>query len=217
MTRMPTHDTRDGVTLFYQDWDGAKPVLFAHSWALSSRMWQYQMVALHDRGARCIAYDRRGHGRSDQPGSGYDFDRLADDLAEIIERLDLRGLTLVGHSMGCSEITRYLVRRGDERVERVAFVSPVGPFPTRTPDNPNGVDPAMIAASRASWKQDFPAWMDANADAYIARGLAGDDVSPGLVEWTKNDMLSASLLALVECHRAIADTDQRAELEKIAV
>src|SRR5690349_1442790 len=98
---MPFIQTRDHTNLFYKDWGTGKPVIFVSSWALSSAMWEYQMLPLSEQGLRCIAYDRRGHGRSDEPGRGYDFDTLADDLAEVINQLDLNEVTLVGHSMGC--------------------------------------------------------------------------------------------------------------------
>src|SRR5215510_2460875 len=97
--RTPFIVTRDGASLFYKDWGAGKPVVFVHSWALNSDMWQYQMIHLADQGLRCVAHDRRGHGRSSDPGQGYDYDTLADDLAAVIEGLDLREITLVGHSM----------------------------------------------------------------------------------------------------------------------
>jgi non-heme chloroperoxidase len=211
------HETSDHTTLYYQDWGKGEPVVFLSAWALSSRMWQYQMIAMVDRGLRCIAYDRRGHGRSDQPGKGYDYDTLADDLAGLVDMLDLRGLTLVGHSMADGEIIRYLTRHGDERVARVALVCPFGRFPLRADDNPEGFDPADIDMVRASWKRDFTAWMDAGVDGYVGAGLPGCNVSTGLIEWTKWDMLGTSLLALIECNRAGVETDRRMEMTKVAV
>lgn len=214
---MPAHTTIDGTTLHYQDWGDGPPVVFLGSWALSSKMWQHQRIALVERGLRGIAYDRRGHGRSDQPGYGYDYDTLADDLAGLVEALDLHGVTLVGHSMAGGEIVRYLTRHGHDRVARIALVSPFGPFPLRTDDNPNGVDGATFEAVRESWKRDFPAWMDANADAYVGKGLPGCDVSDGLVAWTKQDMLQTSLLAILECNRTGVETDLRIEMTKVSV
>ena len=214
---MPYYETPDRVRLHYQDWGDGEPVVFVSSWALSSRMWQYQMINLIEHGLRCIAYDRRGHGRSDDPGHGYDYDTLADDLAGLIDTLNLSGVTLVGHSMGGGEIVRYLTRHGDARIARVALVAPAGPFPLRTEDNPNGFDPALVAAVRAGWKRDFPAWMDAGQDGFVGRGLPGCHVSAGLIEWTRHDMLQASLLALIECNRAAVETDLRSEMTKIAV
>ena len=118
----PYVETADRTTLFYKDWGTGKPVLFIHGWALNCDMWQYQMIHLASQGVRCLAYDCRGHGRSSDPGRGYDFDSLADDLASFIEQLDLRDLVLVGHSMGAAEIARYLSRHGSARVARALFL-----------------------------------------------------------------------------------------------
>ena len=101
----------DGANLYWREWGRGVPVLFVHSWCMNSQMWDYQFAALGHRGMRCIAYDRRGHGRSDQPPTGYDYDTLADDMASVIEALELHDLTLVGHSMGAAEIVRYLSRQ----------------------------------------------------------------------------------------------------------
>src|SRR5471032_331792 len=113
--------TDDGVDLYYRDWGDGAPVLFVASCSMPSDMWQYQMLALSQRGLRCVAFDRRGHGRSTDPGRGYDFDTLADDLAAVIEALYLRRVTLVGHSMGCNEIVLYPSRHGSARVARIAL------------------------------------------------------------------------------------------------
>ena len=104
--------TADGVNLFYRDWGQGEPVVFVAGWSLPSDSWNYQMLALSEQGLRCVAFDRRGHGRSSDPGRGYDFDTLADDLAAVLDVLDLRGVTLVGHSMASGEIVRYLTRHG---------------------------------------------------------------------------------------------------------
>src|SRR5437868_5900352 len=113
----------DGTRIFYQDWGSGDPVVFTHSWLLDSNAWEYQFHALVEAGLRCIGLDRRGHGRSDVPGTGYDYDTLADDLAGLLEHLDLRGATMVGHSMGGGEIVRYVTRHGRQRVARVALVA----------------------------------------------------------------------------------------------
>jgi non-heme chloroperoxidase len=112
--------TKDGTSLFYRDWGTGKPIVFVASWVMPSESWSYQMVALAEQGFRCIAYDRRGHGRSSDPGRGYDFDTLADDLAAVLDGLDLHDVTLVGFSMGGAEIIRYVTRHGTARVGRLA-------------------------------------------------------------------------------------------------
>lgn len=155
---MPYCETGDGTRLFSTDWGAGPPVVFLHSWAFSADMGEYQTMYLVARGLRCIAYDRRGHGRSDQPGYGYDYDTRADDLAALLAHLDLRGVTLVGHSMGGAEIVRYLSRHGDDRIARVALVSAVLPFLLRTADTLDGGDRGVFDAARAAMRSDFPRW-----------------------------------------------------------
>jgi non-heme chloroperoxidase len=135
---MPFIDTRDRTRLFYTEGGTGSPVVLVASAWLSSRMWELQMADLVDRGLRCIAYDRRGHGRSDWPWNGCDYDTLADDLAALLEHLDLRDATLVGHSTGGGEVIRYVTRHGAHRVRRIALVSATAPFPMLTAENPTG-------------------------------------------------------------------------------
>jgi non-heme chloroperoxidase len=122
-------ELRDGTALFYRDWGTGRPVLFVHGAGIDSDLWMHQMGAFVSAGFRCIAFDRRGHGRSGDPGRGSDCDTLADDLAAIITTLDLQGVAIIGHSMGCGEIVRYLTRQGAGRVSRVALVGPMLPSP----------------------------------------------------------------------------------------
>ncbi|NUB11461.1 alpha/beta fold hydrolase [Azospirillum brasilense] len=205
--------TEDGVALFYRDWGLGKPVVFLSSWSLNSDSWAYQMLALAERGYRCIAYDRRGHGRSSDPGTGFDFDRLADDLATLLDTLDLNGVTLVGHSMSCGEIVRYLSRHGDRRVSRTVLVGTVTPTLSRTDDNPDGIDPAVFETFRSNCLlRDFPKWLEDNIRPFMAA-----DSSPGMMAWVKSMALQASLKALLDCHRATTSTDFRRELQDITV
>src|SRR5581483_815183 len=125
-------------------------------WCLNSAAWDYQTNYLCENGLRCVAYDRRGHGRSSQPGQGYDFDTLSDDLAAVVEQLDLHDITLVGHSMGAGEVVRYLSRHGQSRVNRVVLVAPITPFLMKTPDNPDAIDRAVFERARAALSRDFP-------------------------------------------------------------
>jgi pimeloyl-ACP methyl ester carboxylesterase len=132
----PTADfiqTEDGTRLAYKDWGDGKPVVFLHAWALPSQMWDYQLVPLCEQGLRCIAYDRRGHGRSSLPGTGYDADTLADDLAAVLEELDRHDVSLVGHSFASGEIVRYMTRHGPARIARIVLVAPAAtPFKLKT-------------------------------------------------------------------------------------
>jgi non-heme chloroperoxidase len=209
--------TRDNVTLFYHDWGAGEPVVFCAAWALSSVAWQYQMISIVDSGRRAVAFDRRGHGRSDDPGRGYDFDTLADDLATVIEHLDLRGVTLVAHSMGSGEAVRYLTRHGDDRVDRLVLLAPTTPFLLKTPDNPDGVDGSLFAARRDEYRRDFAQWIVENEGPYVGDGLPGCWVSPLLREQTKADMLTTTLQAAIDFQRSGAETDFRDELAKLRV
>jgi pimeloyl-ACP methyl ester carboxylesterase len=210
--RAPFIETHDGARLFYKEWGTGQPILFVHSWAVNGDLWQYQMIHLADQGMRCIAYDQRGHGRSIDPGSGYEYDTLSDDLAAVIEQLDLRGVTLVGHSMGCGTITRYLTRRGASRVKRAVLVSPTLPFLLKTENNPQGVDKMAFERLRAGWRKDFPKWVGENARPFFTA-----ETSDGMVQWGISMVLQASLKALIDCNRADVETDFRDELPRLAV
>jgi non-heme chloroperoxidase len=211
----PTPDTirtADGASLYVRSWGTGAPVLFLHSWTMSGDMWRYQMAHLADRGARCIAFDRRGHGRSSDPGQGYDYDTLADDIAAVIEALDLTGVTLVGHSMGCGEAVRYLNRHGAARVKKIVMLAPTTPFLLKTDDNPHGIDGAMFEAVRGLWRTDFDQWMDDNAAAFFT-----PETSPAAVRWVMSMTHAVSLRAAIACNVAVAETDFREELQAIEV
>ncbi len=214
---MPHFDTTDGVTLFYRDWGTGPPAVLVPSWSLSSLMWQYQMAYLDDHGVRCVAYDRRGHGRSDDPGCGFDYDTLADDLAALIEHLHLQEVTLVGHSMGGAEIVRYLTRHGAGRVARIALVAAALPFMLRTEDNPEGMEPSDAEAARDAWRRDLPLGLAEIAPPFFGDGVAGCSVSPELQEWLLDDAGRSSLKAVLDCSRAITATDFRQEMPAISV
>ena len=214
---MPFVETRDHTSLFYQDWGTGEPVLFVHGWCLGADMWEYQMAPLADEGLRCVAYDVRGCGRSDRPGSGYDFDTLADDLATVIEHLDLRGATLVGHSMGGAQVVRYLARHGADRVARVALVSMIPPFSPKTADNPDGVDEGVLAGMVAALYNDRARWAADIAPSWFGDGLPGVSVSPELLDWGVGLFLDASLRAAVELQRASFVTDLRPDARAVAV
>lgn len=200
----------DGTTLFVREWGRGKPMVFLHSWALESLMWRHQFVELGAKGIRCVAFDRRGHGRSDAPASGYDLDTLADDVAAVLSALDLRGVTLVGHSMGGGEVVRYLARHGSARIAKVALISSSTPFLTKTPDNPYGAPPEYFAALRAEWAADFPKWIEENKRPFFL-----PDTSPATMDWMVRMMASAYLPAALACNEAFAATDLRKDLATI--
>ena len=137
---MSTFVTRDGTSIYFKDWGSGKPVLFSHGWPLDADMWEYQMEYLSSRGFRTLAFDRRGFGRSDQPWTGNDYDTFADDIAQLIEHLDLKDVTLVGFSMGGGDVSRYIARHGSERVAGLVLLGAVTPVFGKRDDNPDGVD-----------------------------------------------------------------------------
>ena len=209
----PFVETRDGTQLFYRDWGSGAPLVFMSGWALTSDCWGYQMAPLSDSGLRCIAYDRRGHGRSSDPGRGYESDTLADDLAAVLDALDLKKVTLVTHSMAGGEAVRYLSRHGSQRVARLALISATLPFLMKTADNPDGIDPAVFENARRNvLLRDFPQALRDNMRPF---GLA--ETSEAMLDWIAGLMLRCSMQALVECNRALTSTDFRPELAKIEV
>lgn len=210
----PFLEMGDGASLFYLDWGSGTPVVFTHAWALNADLWEYPMVALTERGLRCVAYDRRGHGRSRDLGRGYDFDTLADDLARVLDALDLRDVTLVGHSMGCGEIARYLSRHGAERIARAVLVSTVTPLLVKTPDHPDGADPGVYEGIIAALKADRPATF-AGGVAQFAGPSSG--VSPQLSDWIVQQFLRSSPKAAIECTRALARADFRGDLAAFTI
>jgi pimeloyl-ACP methyl ester carboxylesterase len=216
MTRheLPRSSVRasDGTRLFVREWGSGQPILFVHSWALSSEMWARQFVTLGAQGFRCIAYDRRGHGRSDAPPHGYDMDTLADDLAQVIEGLELSDLLLVGHSMGAAEIVRYLATRGSERISRVALFAPATPFMLQTDDNPLGLPLEAVEAIRAHCEADFPGFVEANKRPFFAQ-----DTSLELMDWLARMMMSTPLPVALATQRSSTEADLRADLRSISV
>jgi len=208
--------TPDGVHLFYRDWPGsqpqARPVLFVGGWSMASNSWGYQMMALQRRGLRCIAFDRRGHGRSSDPGGGYDFDTLAGDIAAVVEALDLHGVVLVGHSMGCNEIVRYLSRFGSGRVARIALLGPMTPGVTLSQTNPEGVDPALLEQFRSlQLLRDYPLWIEENIEPFVPGASATTKA------WLATMALDNSLQALHDCHAAVQGADMADELRALDV
>src|SRR5262245_2306963 len=213
-TRGPFIETRDRQQLFCKDWGSGAPVVFLAAWALPSDMWDYQMVPLSEQGLRCIAYDRRGHGRSSHAGVGYDYDTLADDLAAVLDAFDLQQVTLVGMSRAGGEMVRYLTRHGDRRIARLVFVATdATPFRLQTVDNPGGipVDRAEFFR-RQMLLRDYPNWMEENRQPFFV-----PETSRQMQEWVRDMMLRTSMKALVECNRSMTSTDFRPELPQITV
>ncbi|MDZ4370858.1 MAG: alpha/beta hydrolase [Phenylobacterium sp.] len=200
----------DGTRLFHRDWGEGQPVVFASSWALSSEMWAYQVADLSERGFRCIAFDRRGHGRSDDPGRGYDMDTLADDLAAVVDTLNLKDVILVGHSMGGAEVIRYLGRHGTAKVRKVALVAAVAPYVVQTPDNPFGAPMAFHEATLTQYAADFPKWAMDNQAAFFT-----PETSPAMKGWLTDQLLATPVPVAIAAFRALIGQDLRPDLARI--
>ncbi|HEX3590409.1 MAG TPA: alpha/beta hydrolase [Pseudonocardiaceae bacterium] len=214
---MPYFPSHDDTRLFFTDWGdrAAPPVLFAHAWGLDSGMWGAQVAALVDAGYRCVTYDRRGHGRSDVPGHGYDLDTLADDLGALVAHLDLSDVLLVAHSMGTAEVVRHLARHGTGHARGVLLSGAVTPMAVRTDDNPHGVDEAVFAAARDAMRADIGAWVDATSSReYFGTNR---DVSASLTEWARRRIVDTPLHVLVTTQREFTRADQRAELAALSL
>jgi len=202
--------TRDGTNLFIRDWGEGRPVIFVASWALASTMWAYQVAHLSDQGMRCVALDRRGHGRSDLARSGFDMDTFADDLAAVVERLGGKDVALVGHSMGCAEIIHYLDRHGSGRVGKVALLAPAAPYLVRTADNPYGAPQAYHDANLAAQARDFPGWIEANKKPFFT-----PDTSPAMMDWLCDEMRATPTPVAIATFRAVLAKDLRPALGRI--
>ena len=205
----PAHITAyDGTQLFVRRWGQGQPIVFTHSWALDSTMWGRLFLDLAEHGFECIGFDRRGHGRSDAPASGYDMDTLADDLAAVIGHR--RDVILVGHSMGAAEILRYAARHGTVRVAKIVLVAPVAPFLLKTADNAFGAPEAFYEGIRAEWRRDFPKWIEANKAPFFT-----PETSVETMDWMKGMMLNTWLPAAIACNRALIGTGLRPALAKV--
>ncbi len=219
---MPYIRTRDDVGLFYKDWSlngagGAKPVVFIHGWPLNADMWEYQMAPMTRQGLRCIAYDRRGFGRSEQPAGGYDYDTFADDLKALLDELDLHDVTLVGFSMGGGEIARYLSRHGAARIGKAALVASVVPLLLKTPDHPDGADRSVFDQMVAGVEADRPYFLATFAKGFYGVGILTSPVSAEVLEWNQWMALQASPIATVDCIRAFSETDFRPDLAAFTI
>ncbi len=212
-----TITTRDGTRIYYKDWGSGQPVVFSHGWPLSADAWEDQMFYLASQGYRCIAHDRRGHGRSSQPWGGNDLDTYADDLAELTEKLDLKNAIHVGHSTGGGEVVRYIARHGSKRVAKAVLIDAIPPLMVKAPNNPGGLPMevfdqlrAGILADRSQFFKDFtlPFYGYNRADAKISEGVQNSF-------W--HQAMMAGLPACYFCVKAFSETDQYEDLKKIDV
>jgi non-heme chloroperoxidase len=214
---MATITTKDGTELYYRDWGKGQPVVFSHGWPLTGDAFEDQMFFLASRGYRCIAHDRRGHGRSSQPWQGNDLDTYADDLAALVERLDLRDAVHVGHSTGGGEVARYIGRHGTRHVAKAALIGAIPPLMLKTPGNPGGLPIEVFDLLRAAVVADRSQfWKDLSTQFY-GYNREGAKISEGVREsfWLQGMM--AGFPAAYFCIKAFSETDTTDDLKKIDV
>lgn len=212
---MPYLQMKDGTEIYYNDWGTGKPVVLIHGWPLSGAMWEHQATFLASSGYRVIAYDRRGFGKSSQPFGGHEYDTLADDLAQLMEGLNLTGATLVGFSMGGGEVVRYLSRYGSARVAKAVLVSSVAPFMLKTDDNPDGTPESVFDDFHKNLLKDRFAFLNDFGPKFYGRTLVNHSVSEAVLNWTFGLAAVASPKATMDDVRAFSSTDFRAEMKGI--
>ena len=212
---MPAITTKDGTEIYYKDWGAGQPIVFSHGWPLSADAWEDQMIFLAARGYRCIAHDRRGHGRSSQPWNGNDMDTYADDLAEIVQKLDLKDAVHVGHSTGGGEVARYIGRHGTKRVAKTVLIGAVPPLMLRMAANPGGLPIDVFDGIRKGVLSDRSQFFKDLTMPFYGYNRPGAKVSEGVREsfWLQGMM--AGMPASYFCIKAFSETDQTDDLKKI--
>ncbi|MGW1673162.1 alpha/beta fold hydrolase [Streptomyces sp. NPDC002324] len=215
---MPHVTARDGARIFYKDWGTGRPVVLSHGWPLNSDSWEAQQLFLASNGFRAIAHDRRGHGRSSQTWHGNEMNTYADDLATLIDTLDLRDATLVGFSTGGGEVARYIGRHGTGRIAQLVLVSAVPPFMLKTDDNPGGLPIEVFDAIRAGSLADRSQLYHDLADGpFFGHNRPGSDVSQGIRDAFWLQSMQAGHRGAYECVAAFSATDFRADLDAFDV
>jgi non-heme chloroperoxidase len=215
---MSTITTKDGTQIYYKDWGTGQPVLFSHGWPLSADSWESQMVFIASNGYRCIAHDRRGHGRSSQPWSGNEMDTYADDLAELIETLHLKGAVLIGFSAGGGEVARYIGRHGTKRVAKAALISAVPPLMLKTAANPDGLPIKVFDGIRLGSIADRSQfYMDLASGPFFGANRPGAKVSQGMIDSFWLQGMQAGHKNTFDCIKAFSETDFTEDLKKFDV
>jgi non-heme chloroperoxidase len=214
---MSTITTKDGTEIYYKDWGEGPAVTFSHGWPLSSDMWDGQMLFLAQNGFRAIAHDRRGHGRSSEASTGNDMNGYADDLAAVIEALDLNDVTLVGHSTGGGEVARYIGRHGTARVAKAVLIAAVPPLLLKTAANPEGLPIEVFDSLRTSLVKDRSQFYKDLAIQFYGANRPGATVSQGVLEQFWLWSMQCGLLNAYESVKAFSETDFTKDLAKFNV
>jgi non-heme chloroperoxidase len=214
---MGTITTRDGTEIFFKDWGAGQPVVFSHGWPLTADAWEAQMMFLGERGCRVVAHDRRGHGRSSQPWSGNDLDTYADDLAELLDTLDLRDIVLVGHSTGGGEVTRYVGRHGTERVAKVVLIGAIPPLMLKTDANPKGLPLKTFDELRANTLGNRSQFWKELAIPFYGYNRKGAQASQGVIDAFWLQGMQGGIKGEYDCIKAFSETDLTEDLKKIDV
>jgi non-heme chloroperoxidase len=215
---MSIFTTRDGTPIYYKDWGSGPVVSFSHGWPLNCDAWESQMFHLASNGFRCIAHDRRGHGRSGQPWHGNDMDTYADDLNELFTALDLAGVTMIGHSTGGGEVARYLGRHGTRRVARAVLMGAVTPIMLKSASNPVGLPMEVFDGFRKAYLADRAQFfLDVASGPFFSFNRPGAKVSQGLIQsWLAQGLMSGHKNAY-DCIKAFSETDFTEDLKRIDV
>jgi len=214
---MSTIKTKDGAEIYYKDWGSGPVVTFSHGWPLNSDAWDGQMLFLAQHGFRVVAHDRRGHGRSSQPTSGNNMNGYADDLAAVIETLDLKGVTLVGHSTGGGEVARYIGRHGTKRVAKAVLIAAVPPVMVKSATNPDGLPIEAFDAIRAGLVKDRSQFYRDLAPQFYGANRPGSNISQGTLDQFWLWSMQAGLFSAYECVKAFSETDFTEDLRKFDV
>lgn len=214
---MSTFTTKDGTSIYYKDWGAGPVVTFSHGWPLSADAWDAQMLFLGQKGYRVIAHDRRGHGRSGQTWQGNNMDQYADDLAELLDHLDVKHATMVGHSTGGGEVVRYIARHGQKRVAKVVLISAVPPLMLETDKNPGGLPLSVFDDIRAGVTKDRSQFFKDLSLPFYGYNKPGAKISEGVRESFWLQGVQASIIGAYDCIKAFSETDQTEDLKKIDV